>query len=157
MAAHAPRVPNLRTNIAFLPKGAEPLADSSYLNRPIVGPTPPKLPAQCSNLRHHRVLPAFAGAFIDYYKHPPKSSVYTKFLQNFCVTLRNLRNAEKQSGKHRFRTAFAVLLCRCLYDQKPGSCFAVNRQAHVLVCRYRESGLFHPSQRVLQVGHIIAQ
>lgn len=32
-------------------------ADSSYLNRPIVGPTPPKLPASwSSNLRHHRVV-----------------------------------------------------------------------------------------------------
>ena len=31
-------------------------ADSSYLNRPIVGPTPPKLPAHSSNLRYHRVL-----------------------------------------------------------------------------------------------------
>ena len=32
-------------------------ADSSYLNRPIVGPTPPKLPASwSSNLRHHRAV-----------------------------------------------------------------------------------------------------
>jgi len=27
---------------------------SSCLNRPIVGPTPPKLPGLASNLRHHR-------------------------------------------------------------------------------------------------------
>ena len=106
MAAHAPRVPNLRTNIAFLPKGRVPLADSSYLNRPIVGPTPPKLPARGSNLRHHRVLPAFAGASIDYYKHFPKSSVYTNFLQNFCETLRNFRAAEKRFGNHALQTAF---------------------------------------------------
>ena len=34
-------------------------------------------------------LPAFAGAYIDYYKRSPKSRLYTKFLQNFCTSLQN--------------------------------------------------------------------
>lgn len=54
-----PKVPNLRRNIAFVPPSLRSLADSSCLNRPIVGPTPPKLPVSDSNLRHHRVLPRF--------------------------------------------------------------------------------------------------
>ena len=38
---------------------------SSCLNRPIVGPTPPKLPGHASNLRHHRLqhLPLLVKGF----------------------------------------------------------------------------------------------
>ena len=46
---------------------------SSCLNRPIVGPTPPKLPGLASNLRHHRVALLLTGAYIDYRIFAPMS------------------------------------------------------------------------------------
>lgn len=87
-------------------------ADSSYLNRPIVGPTPPKLPARGSNLRHHRVFLLFAGAFIDYYKHPPKSSVYTNFLQKFCVFFQTFFGQNDSPETHGPRAALLGFIRR---------------------------------------------
>ena len=90
-AAHAPRVPNLRRHIVFLPEGAAAFRLIAVIST-----------ARLSDLLRRSYLrlaqqspassrfPAFAGAFIDYYKHFLKSSVYTNFLQKFCVRLQNL-------------------------------------------------------------------
>ena len=90
LAAHAPRVPNLRRNIAFLPKRRKAFRLIAVIST-----------ARLSDLLRRSYLPlaaisgiiaflpAFAGAFIDYYKRSPKSRLYTKFLQNFCTSLQN--------------------------------------------------------------------
>ena len=61
-------------------------ADSSYLNRPIVGPTPPKLPASwSSNLRHHRVVCGVSRrtSIILLYPAPYVKGISQIFRENF--------------------------------------------------------------------------
>lgn len=65
-------------------------ADSSYLNRPIVGPTPPKLPASCSsNLRHHRVVCGVSRRTLTILLYPRHSvkGISRNLRGNFCARL----------------------------------------------------------------------
>ena len=60
-------------------------ADSSYLNRPIVGPTPPKLPAHSSNLRYHRVLTCSRKClYIIQYFHEKVKCLHKIFSNFLC-------------------------------------------------------------------------
>ena len=62
-------------------------ADSSYLNRPIVGPTPPKLPASwSSNLRHHRAVLRCLSQNLNYItiSRPLCQGDFTNFSRKFC-------------------------------------------------------------------------
>ena len=63
-------------------------------------------------------LPAFAGAFIDYYKRSPKSRLYTKFLQNFCTSLQNCSEAPPPPPAQAKAAAGIPLLSLYIEQQK---------------------------------------
>ena len=70
-------------------------ADSSYLNRPIVGPTPPKLPALGSNLRYHRVFSLLSQVLIQHTIFLPRSQVFAQNFYQIFVKIRKIRVMHK--------------------------------------------------------------
>ena len=86
---------------------------SSCLNRPIVGPTPPKLPGLASNLRHHRVALLLTGAYIDYRIFAPMSRgkreifIFRRIFlkKHFSPLIRRTKSLPLSKGKVDYRAS----------------------------------------------------
>ena len=86
---------------------------SSCLNRPIVGPTPPKLPGLASNLRHHRVALLLTGAYIDYRIFAPMSRgkreifIFRRIFlkKHFSPLIRRTKSLPLSKGKVDYRVS----------------------------------------------------